>query len=241
MHIISNTYDTAYSRNAVTPKARFSGACCVFPSPELHQHLVRDRLVPHSRHWVNIGELKVTAPVSGPELCRRSINFFGGTYQTPCTFGNQIYWYTILKRIPARRYHKLLDRILRKRHTSTSKNDIRSKPKHRIESDSPSSSRLAREPGSAHNIHTPLHGDHIRLPQVVHSNILPLYFTVSPPINLISNLLHTFVASNKQREPVLKYRARDKVRESLGWITRSAFWTFHHEVHRPPEVLSKNL
>lgn len=68
MHIIANTYDTGHFWNPITPKARFSGLEHVSPLPELQQYLVRDRLVPHSSHRVNIRKLKVTAAVSGPEL-----------------------------------------------------------------------------------------------------------------------------------------------------------------------------
>lgn len=58
MHKITDTYDTAPLRNPITPKASLSGPGRVFASPELHQHFIRDRLIPRSRRRVNVGKLK---------------------------------------------------------------------------------------------------------------------------------------------------------------------------------------
>lgn len=60
MYKITNTYDTTPLRNAVTPKASLSRLSWVLSFPELHQHLVWDCLIPHSRRWVNVGKLRTT-------------------------------------------------------------------------------------------------------------------------------------------------------------------------------------
>lgn len=60
MHKITDTYDTTPLWNAITPKASLPGPSWVFTSPELHQHLIRDRFISHSRRRVNVWKLKST-------------------------------------------------------------------------------------------------------------------------------------------------------------------------------------
>ena len=60
MHKITNPYDTATTRNAITSKASLPRLNWVLSSPELHQDFVWDCLIPHSRRRVNVGKLRAT-------------------------------------------------------------------------------------------------------------------------------------------------------------------------------------
>ena len=78
MHKITDTDDTTPPRDAVTPKARFSRLSRVLSSPELHQHLERNRLIPHSCQRIDVWKLKTVTSVS-----RRSVVVF--FYDVPDT------------------------------------------------------------------------------------------------------------------------------------------------------------
>lgn len=78
MYKITDTYDSSPLRNPITPKASLPGHSWVFASPELHQHFVRDRLVPHPRRRVNVGKLEEIAFVSSPKSLFLRVNLRGG-------------------------------------------------------------------------------------------------------------------------------------------------------------------
>lgn len=61
IHPISNAYPTACARDTIASNAGFELMSRIEPRPELHQNLVRDRIISFSCFWADVGELMTWA------------------------------------------------------------------------------------------------------------------------------------------------------------------------------------
>ena len=226
---IADAYDTATLWNAITPKTSFSRPSRVFSSSELHQHFVRDHVISHSCQRINVGKLKATA--------------FKWTEGTPHTFlgrtRHRVHLETKDIDVPFSR-ESLLGDITSSFITSSAKGTPAPRNTMFGRNLNVNVEWVGKLPihGTRVRVYAPLDGNPVRLPQVVDTpNTLAGHVTVSPPVDLISNLLQTLFAGDEQWESILVHGTCDKVWECLGWTTWSTLWAFHNEVDGAVEVL----